>query len=193
MTDAVLERELVVPSPRRGSDDPLGRRRTPGWLPLAGAAVLILAAAPLVLWICATAHPHPMVHAVGLFFHLAALVVGFGSVLSVDWVALLFMLGRRDFKDLLASAENASVPIWLGYAGLVLSGLVLEPDLHSTITQIKLGLVLVVGLNGLVAVGLHQSLHRRGEMGPMALGMVCATVSQVGWWGATVVGFINAH
>ena len=146
------------------------------------------------VWVCSVAHPRPVVHEVALFVHLAALLVGFGAVLSVDWVAALFILGRRTFHEMLRAADNAAVPVWAGYAGLVLSGLLLEPDLEHPVTMLKLGLVLVIGLNGVVALGLHRALGRGGaDLRWMALGGMCATVSQLGWWGATVVGFLNAH
>lgn len=166
----------------------------PDWLPLAAVGSLILAAAPVVLWTCSHTHPAPVVHEVALFVHLAALLVGFGAVLSVDWVAALFILGKRSFHEMLRAADNAAVPVWAGYAGLVLSGLLLEPDLGNPVTQVKLALVLLIGLNGVVALGLHRALGRGGaDLRWMALGGMCATVSQVGWWGATVVGFLNAH
>jgi hypothetical protein len=174
--------------------EPAPARRRPDWLPLAAVASLILAASPVVVWTCAHSHPVPLVHDVALFVHLGALLVGFGAVLSVDWVAALFIVGRRSYHEMMRAADNAAVPIWAGYAGLVLSGLLLEPDLTSPVTQVKLGLVLVIGLNGVVALGLHRALGRGGaDLRWMALGGMCATVSQIAWWGATAVGFLNAH
>lgn len=168
-------------------------RRRPDWLPLAAVGSLILATAPAVVWTCSHTHPVPLLHDVALFVHLAALLVGFGAVLSVDWVAALFILGKRSFHEMMRAADNAAVPVWAGYAGLVLSGLLLEPDLTSPVTQVKLALVLVIGLNGVVAVGLHRALGRGADLRWMALGGMCATVSQLAWWGATVIGFLNAH
>jgi hypothetical protein len=139
------------------------------------------------------AHTSPQIHAVALFVHLAALVVGFGGVLAVDWVALLFAVGRRRLSALLETADTMLVPIWAGYAGLVASGVLLEPDLHSSITQVKLALVVVIGVNGGLALWLHNHLAHGGGRLPMVIGGLCATISQIGWWGATLVGFINAH
>ena len=194
MTDLLTEHP--VPVQRHDAAEPVaGRRgRVPSWTPLALVGSVILAAAPVVVWVCSVAHPLPVVHEVALFVHLAALLVGFGAVLSVDWVAALFILGKRNFHEMLRAADNAAVPVWAGYAGLVLSGLLLEPDLTSPVTIVKLVLVLVIGLNGVVALGLHRALGRGGaDLRWMALGGMCATVSQLGWWGATLVGFLNAH
>jgi hypothetical protein len=201
MTDLLTGRAVPVPhaddrsaaQPAPGSARVRGRR-LPHWTPLAVVGSVILAAAPVVVWICSVSHPLPVVHDVALFVHLASLLLGFGAVLTVDWVAALFILGRRNLHEMLRAADNAAVPVWAGYAGLVLSGLLLEPDLTSPLTIVKLVLVLVIGLNGVVALGLHRALGRGGaDLRWMALGGMCATVSQLCWWGATAVGFLNAH
>lgn len=195
MTDLLAERPVSVQPDELAEGAVRGRGSgVPSWVHLALVASAIIAAAPVVVWVCSRTHPLPLVHELALFVHLASLLVGFGAVLSVDWVAALFVLGRRSFHEMLRAADNAAVPVWAGYAGLVLSGLLLEPDLSSPVTIVKLVLVLVIGLNGAVALGLHRALGRGGaDLRWMALGGMCATVSQAGWWGATVVGFINAH
>lgn len=184
----LLDRPGLPEAPARA-----GRARVPDWLPLMVVAALVLTAEPLVVWGSQQAHPHPAVHDTALFVHLAALVLGFGGVLSVDWVAALYLLGRRSFLDMVRAADNAAVPIWAGYAGLVLSGLLLEPALDSPVTLVKLGLVLVIGLNGVVALAVHRALTREPDLRWMAIGGSVAVVSQLGWWGATVIGFLNAH
>ncbi|MCA1673867.1 MAG: hypothetical protein LC799_17240, partial [Actinobacteria bacterium] len=64
-------------------------------------------------------------------------------------------------------------------------------------TWIKLGLVLLVTLNGLHAYALSVRLlrHRDGAVPRGLLGRAgaSATVSQLGWWGAMVIGFFNAQ
>lgn len=169
------------------------RRRLPDWLPLAAAAAGILTAAPLVLWACHVVRPAPLVHEVALFVHLGALVLGFGGVLSVDWVAGLYILGKRSLLEMVRAADNAAVPIWAGYAGLVLSGVLLEPNLNSPFTIAKLVVVLVIGLNGVVALGVQRALAREADLRWMAIGGSSAVISQLGWWGATIIGFVNAH
>jgi len=157
---------------------------------------LVCAAVAAAWWLAGVVHPDPHVHGTALFVHLACLTLGFGSVLAVDWVAMLWLLGRRTFGDVLAAADNAHVPIWAGYAGLVASGVLLEPDLTRGLTLTKVALVLAIGANGAYATGLHRRLRSVPESGPdAALRLRCfaaATVSQCGWWGATAIGFLNA-
>jgi len=94
---------------------------------------------------------------------------------------------------MLRAADNSLVPIWAGYSALVLSGLLLEPDLASPMTRVKLALVLVIGLNGVVALWLHRALHRGPDARLMALGACCAILSQAGWWGSIVIGHLNTR
>ncbi|MEU4235902.1 hypothetical protein [Actinoplanes sp. NPDC026619] len=72
-------------------------------------------------------HPSDLVHGVALFGHLVSVVVGFGAVLLVDWFGLLWLTGRRSLDDVLRTAAGAHVPIWLGFAGLLTTGLFLGP------------------------------------------------------------------
>ncbi|MFC7501446.1 hypothetical protein [Nocardioides sp. GCM10030258] len=132
-------------------------------------------------------------HAVALFAHLAALIAGFGAVLAVDWMALLWLTGRRSIEAVLEAATSVAIPIWLGYAGLVGTGMLLEPDLASTWTKIKLALVVIIGVNGVAAAAVHHAMVRHPSRAAMMLGAVCATLSQACWWTATAVGFVNAH
>lgn len=142
-------------------------------------------------------HADPTLQTAARFLHVAALVVGLGAVLAVDWFAVLWLLGRRRLADILNTACTLQVPIWLGLAGLMTTGLFLNPDLTSPLTQIKLGLVLAITLNGLYAHRLGQHLDRyRDQPVPRSLLVqsgVAATVSQLGWWGASLIGFINSQ
>ena len=132
-----------------------------------------------------------------LFVHLAALVLGMGAVLSLDWFGLMWMLGRQDLLSLVRVAQVAHTPIWLGLAGLSLSGVLLAPDTSAPLTVLKLVAVLVVALNGLSAAQVQQRLLAcEGRTPPRRLlltAVLVATVSQAGWWTATVVGFLNAQ
>lgn len=98
-----------------------------------------------MLWTTAHVQADPILHEVDLFVHLGCLIVRFGAVIAVDWMALLWVLGRRSLTEVLDLAGCVHVPIWVGYAGLVRFGVLLSPDLASTLTQIKLALVLVIG------------------------------------------------
>lgn len=168
-----------------------------GWLRPTRLPTLVTVLVSGAVCAASAVHPHPAVHDAALFVHLACLVVGFGAVMAVDWVALLWSRRLRTFDDVLAAARNAHTPIWIGYAGLVASGVFLEPDVDSPATRIKLALVLVIGWNGALAVAIHRHLENDGGRSPRGLVMVVSSVaavlSQVSWWGATAVGFVNAH
>jgi hypothetical protein len=159
---------------------------------MAGAA-LFATAMPLAGWTLLHADPTDQVHDVALLVHLAALVIGFGAVLTVDWVGLLWVLGKRTFDDVLRTAGDVTIPIWTGYAGLVASGLCLEPDLTGALTRVKLGLVVLIGVNGLFAITLHGRLvHGPNRVLVMVAG-ISAGISQLGWWGALVIGHLNSR
>lgn len=167
----------------------------PKWAP-AGSAVLVTLALGSALWVSTHLDSDPVLHDVALFGHLACLVLGFGAVLAVDWVALLWVLQQRTMGDILRAADNAHLPIWIGYAGLVTTGILLEPNLTSWATRAKLVLVLVIGWNGIVAMSLQSPLASNRLIPPRALLMASgssAAVSQVGWWGAMVIGFLNGR
>ncbi|MFE0133440.1 hypothetical protein ACFWY6_18005 [Streptomyces sp. NPDC059037] len=169
---------------------------TPLWV-LAAAGFLSCAALAAVCWMSGHVHADPALQTVARFLHVAALVVGLGAVLAVDWFAVLWLLGRRRLADILNTACTLQVPIWLGLAGLAATGLFLHPDLNSPLTLIKLGLVLAVTVNGLYAHRLGQHLDRyrdrRVPRGLLVRSGAVATVSQLGWWGASLIGFINSQ
>lgn len=150
----------------------------------------------LSCWVAAHLEADASLHRAALFLHLAALVVGLGAVLRVDWEALLWLLGRRTLADVVRLAAGSHTLIWTGLAGLVLSGILLHPDLHAPLTQAKLVAVLVVALNGVQAHCLQDRLEASRGRPSTALVLWSAGsagVSQLGWWGATLVGFVNAQ
>lgn len=168
----------------------------PVWTRVAVASLAMGAVLAAVMWAATHVHPDPVLHDAALFAHLACLVLGFGSVLAVDWVACLWLAQRRMLVDVVRTAGNAHLPIWVGYAGLVASGMLLEPDLTSPTTGLKLALVLLIGWNGLLAEVLHGRLsHLREEPGQRLLTAAAAVggLSQLGWWGAMLIGFLNAR
>ncbi|MTE12427.1 hypothetical protein GLP40_06475 [Nocardia sp. CT2-14] len=149
------------------------------------------------VWIAAHVTASPAVHSGGLFVHLTSLVVGFGGVLMADSFVLRWAAGRLTLSETLWAVSRLHVPIWLGLAGLVASGCVLEPNLASAMTRTKLALVLVLTLNGIQACALNRRLKARGgaPLTPRLLAWGAATglLSQLCWWGATVIGFLNAR
>ncbi len=145
--------------------------------------------------------PHVRVDAdlrtAALFAHLAALVLGFGGVLTLDWFGLMWMLRRQTLTTLVRVAQVVQTPIWLGLAGLTLSGMFLSPNTSEPLVMVKLLAVLVVALNGLLAARVHERLLALGEVAPapalLVASLLVAGISQAGWWTATLVGFLNAQ
>ncbi len=152
----------------------------------------------------------PVVRDMALFVHLASLVLGFGSVLAIDWFGMRLMIGKTSMPDMLAITAALTPPIWLGLAGLVGSGVVLRPDLSSPLTVLKLTLVTIVAVNGIHARALHRAFVRLPQVPPssrrrhrrrrfsydrrlMIRGMVSGALSQACWWSATLIGFLNAR
>lgn len=142
-------------------------------------------------------HPSQPMHVAALFVHLAALVAGFGAVIVIDWIGLLWALGRRTFADVTHTADAVHVVIWASLLVLVASGVLLEPDFSSALTRVKLALVLVIAVNGLQAHALQPRLAALGAAHPpfalLARAGVTATVSQLCWWAAMAIGFANSQ
>ena len=169
------------------------RRHVPAWVaPFAIAAVWTAA-----LLVAPHVRTGETVHQLALFGHLAALVLGFGAVLSLDWFGLMWMLGRQDLLTLVRVTQVAHTPIWIGLAGLTASGVLLSPDTSAAPTVVKLVAVLVVAMNGLAAARVQRrllALDGRVPPRPLLLtAVLVATVSQAGWWTATLVGFLNSQ
>lgn len=145
--------------------------------------------------------PHVRVDAdlrtAALFAHLAALVLGFGGVLTLDWFGLMWMLRRQTLTTLVRVAQVVQTPIWLGLAGLTLSGMFLSPNTSEPLVVVKLCAVLLVALNGLLAARVHDRLVALDGADPSArllvTSLVVAGISQAGWWTATIVGFLSTQ
>jgi hypothetical protein len=136
-----------------------------------------------------------------LFMHLISLVIGFGSVIVIDAFGFFWMIKGLGV-DLTLMRRVAHVTqrlIWLGFIGLIISGipmLVLKGTL-SDLTKLKLFLVIMIGLNG---VFLHFIKKRLDELGAniekvpgklfFRIGLA-SVISQFGWWSATFIGFYN--
>lgn len=179
------------PAPRAGAHR-LQRRR-PAYVPV----LAMVTGWGAMFLIAGHVHAGAGVHRVALFVHLASLVLGFGAVLTLDWSGLMWLLRRHDLLTLVRIAQVVHTPIWLGLGGLTLSGMLLGPDTGSPLTVLKLLAVLAVAVNGLGAAAVQRRLTALdGRTPPLPLlltSMLVATVSQAGWWTATVVGFLNAQ
>ncbi|GAA2226816.1 hypothetical protein [Streptomyces indiaensis] len=191
---SVLPSESSV-SPPAAPARPLGLYDT--WWTVGAAALAACLGLSACAWISVHLHVDAALHTVVLFAHLASLVLGFGAVLVTDYYALLYLTGRCALRDALNSTAHLHVPIWTGLAGLVASGVMLNPNLGSTLTRIKLGLVLGLTLNGLQAGLLNRRMMQQGSgvFSPrlLAWGAATALVSQACWWGAVVIGFRNSQ
>jgi hypothetical protein len=143
-----------------------------------------------------TVHPSTTCRTVALFAHLAALVVGLGAVIVIDWLGILWALGRRTFVEVTQTAFTVNGLIWAGFTVLVVSGALLEPNTASALTRLKLGMVLVIAINGLHAHTLAPGLRAaRDDVSPDLLARAAATavVSQLGWWTAVAIGFTSTQ
>lgn len=172
------------------------KRALPNWA-LVALGVLLTVVWAAIVWSAPRTTVTPELRLGANFVHVAAMLVGFGGVLTVDWLALMWLLRRRTLSDLLKAIDAVHTMVWAGLAGVVFSGLLLQPDVGSTLTQAKLGLVLIVLLNGLQAHALGKRLRRyEGHEVPTRVMLhagITGAVSQLGWWGCVLIGFINTH
>jgi hypothetical protein len=139
-------------------------------------------------------NPPQWLQVIALFVHLISLVVGFGSVLAVDWYGLLSLSGRVTIGDVLLTAERMTPLIWIGLAGLTASGVVLTPDLSSWLIVVKLSCVLGVGIVGVLALSTSRLMERQMPTPAQSVvrrGMVLAGASQTFWWTAVIIGFMT--
>ncbi|MFB6617638.1 hypothetical protein ACIGFK_11830 [Streptomyces sp. NPDC085524] len=166
------------------------------WWTVAAGALVAMVVLTAGVWCSLHVQADAAMRTAALFAHLASLVIGFGAVLSADYYGLLWATRRCTLAEVVAATSRLHVPIWAGLGGLVLSGLMLHPDIGSPLTLTKLGLVAALTLNGLQAGLLARRLEAASEApGPklLAWGGVTALVSQVCWWGAVVIGFLNSN
>jgi hypothetical protein len=169
-----------------------GRRlATPSETRLLVAVVLTIVA---FVFLSSLINPPHWLQVAALFGHLIFLVVGFGSVLAVDWYGLLSLFGWVTIGDVLLIAHRMTPMIWIGLAGLTTTGALLEPQLSSWLVVIKLCCVVGVGIVGVLALSTTRSLERQmpTPARPMVeRGMILAGASQLFWWTAVIIGFIT--
>lgn len=133
-----------------------------------------------------------------LFLHLASLILGFGSVLTTDLYGLLWVWDQVRFRQVIRVSTVTEKFIWLGWFGLVATGipmLVMVGSI-SNLTLVKLFFVALVGVNGVVLHFLQQQVkvYKEGDNVPnifLFRLILALNVSQLGWWGAVVIGFLN--
>ncbi|MCX8453048.1 hypothetical protein OSR35_02830 [Paenarthrobacter ureafaciens] len=136
----------------------------------------------------------PDLYHIGLAGHVVALTLAFGAILVVDWLGLLWLLGKVRIHEPSKLEALAKPLIWGGMTLLLLTGALIRPDLGNPVTCLKLICVLALMLNGL-AIG--PTMHRLGTMPARTrfadLGrrirlrlLVLVTVSQACWWTAVL-------
>ncbi|MFJ4775975.1 hypothetical protein [Streptomyces sp. NPDC088762] len=186
----------VTSVPRR-SAQPADLLRVPLWCAPTLASLSVCAAWAASIWVAVHLRADSTLHMAALFVHLACLVVGFGAVLAIDYYGLLWLSGRKALSEVVGSTAPLHLPVWAGLGGLIASGAFLHPDLSNPLTCVKLGLILVLALNGVQAGVLHRrlaALDGRPATRPLLVwGAVSASVSQVAWWGAVAIGFLNSR
>lgn len=135
-----------------------------------------------------------------LFVHIISLVVGFGAVLVIDTIGFLWLIGRTPLSFVVRVAHVTQRLIWLGWGGLVTSGIWLLSlkGYIDALTWIKLFFVLMLGINGLFLHSIKKYLERYAERGRIPLlylfrMTLASAVSQLGWWGALSIGFVHRH
>lgn len=168
--------------------------------------VAVLSIAAAVAWLrslllASVIHVEGHVHTFALVAHIVTMVVAFGAILLVDWHGFLWLIGRRELAETIRLDGAATALIWGGVAGLLATGSFLGPDLASPMTIIKLVAVLVLILNGIMLIPLMRRLVRmppQASFGDLTPGqrfhmLACLSLSQLCWWTAMVIGFINSE
>ncbi len=135
-----------------------------------------------------------------LFFHLASLILGFGSVLVTDLYGMLWIRDRVRFRELVNVSGVTGKFVWVGWAGMVVTGIPLIL-LKGEVDDLMILKFVAVGLIGINGIPLHM-LQRRlqafqtGDEVPKVfmfrLGL-SLFVSQLGWWSAILIGFLHRH
>ena len=168
--------------------------------------VFALSAAAGAAWLLSVTlstavHVDTFVHNIAVVMHVLFLVVAFGAIILVDWHGFLWLLGRRELAEIIRLDGAATPLIWGGLAGLLATGVFLTPHLNNPMTDVKLAAVLVLSLNGILLIPLMRRLARLpsgssftdlpvGQRLHMMSGLV---ISQLCWWTAIIIGFINGQ
>lgn len=135
-----------------------------------------------------------------LFLHLISTIVGFGAVLVIDVWGFLWVINKQKLSQVMSVAKVTQILIWVGFLGLVLSGLFLGAHYDKPRTQLKIGLVILLGINGVYLEYIKRWAKKLGDikfvnapiMFKLQIGMA-TIVSQIGWWGSVLIGFLTAN
>jgi hypothetical protein len=135
-----------------------------------------------------------------LFIHIVSFITAFGAVIFIDSAGLMWILKRAKLSSVNIIANTGQKLIWTGWAGLIISGsvLVLAKGYIDQLTALKLFFVAMVGLNGIYLHIIKKSSEHLTDTDEMPALIrfrvtLASTISQVGWWGAIVIGFLHRH
>ncbi|GAA2376747.1 hypothetical protein Cme02nite_64440 [Catellatospora methionotrophica] len=173
-----------------------GRTHARGPVRQVATAAVAIALLPAGVWLSAQVRPGPALHDVALFAHLGFLILGFGAVLVADYFFALWVLGRTTLAEAMANTSRLHLLVWSGVVGLIGSGALLRPDLGKGFTILKLVLVAALVINGTQAMVLDRRIRSLAGRPPVRLllwGALTAVISQVSWWGAVVIGYLNTR
>ncbi len=130
--------------------------------------------------------------------HLVSLIMGLGAVTFIDLMGWHCVRGRISLEFLVRVAHVTRVVVWVGWAGLVLSGigLIVLKGYVDSLTAVKLFLVAMIGINGLELHALKDVASRMPDFRQMPTvykyrAVAAACISQLGWWGAVLIGFVH--
>lgn len=133
-----------------------------------------------------------------LFSHLIFLMIGFGAVIVIDTCGLLWLFKKIKLSFVGKVAKITQPLIWIGWTGMVLSGI---PLLYikgsiSGLTTLKIFFVILLGINGIYLHFIKKRLDKinNNEKIPKLLEFrigFATLVSQIGWWSSIIIGFLN--
>ena len=130
-----------------------------------------------------------------LFLHLTFLIVGFGAVLVIDFLGIVWIRGKISKRIFAHVTRYTRKLIWLGWIGLVCSGvgLIILKGYIDNLTKLKLFFVLMIGVNGVILGSIQKSLDKAdGDSIPVFLKfriVIATIVSQISH-GRIISGFI---
>lgn len=135
-----------------------------------------------------------------LAVHLVSLIAGMGAVVVIDVFGLLWFFKKTNTVFVVRVAHVTQRLIWIGWTGLVLSGigLIVLKGYIDNLTIIKLYFVVLIGANGMFLHTIKKTLEHisdRAKIPPWLLFRVglATVISQIGWWGAITIGFLHRH
>lgn len=140
---------------------------------------------------------------IALFAHIVSFIVGFGAVIVIDTFGSLWLMKRVKLSGVTYVANVTQRLIWIGWAGLVISGSVLLwyklavfGGRMDSLTWIKLFAVALLGLNGLYLHITKKGIESVGDDDAVSSLVkfriaLASTISQAGWWTALIIGFLH--